>query len=105
MGKYIDFKDERSQKYLGCSSHYPTALYHNLPALFFFCAWREQHEICSRTTDHKIARHLFTYYGCTVYIDLIVTILLIAHLSQYTRLKPTCDKKIEIMGLVYIFNQ
>ncbi len=29
---------------------------------------------------------------------------LIAHLSLYTRLKPTCDKKIG-MGLVYIFNQ
>ncbi len=38
-------------------------------------------------------------------IDLIVTRPLIAHLSLYTRLKPTCDKKIGIMGLAYIFNQ
>ncbi len=38
-------------------------------------------------------------------IDLIVTKPLIVHLSLYTRLKPTCDKKIGIMGLVYIFNQ
>ncbi len=39
-------------------------------------------------------------------IDLIVTRPLIAHLSLYTRVKPTCDKKIGIMGLVvYIFNQ
>ncbi len=38
-------------------------------------------------------------------IDLIVNRSLIAHLSPYTRLKPTCDKKIEIMGLAYIFNQ
>ncbi len=38
-------------------------------------------------------------------IDFIVTRLLIAHLSLYTRLKPTCDKKIGIVGLFYIFNQ
>ncbi len=38
-------------------------------------------------------------------IDLIVNRALIAHLSLCTRLKPTCNKKIEIMGLVYIFNQ
>ncbi len=37
-------------------------------------------------------------------IDLIVNILLITHSSLYTRLKPTCDKKIGIMGLVYIVN-
>ncbi len=37
--------------------------------------------------------------------DLIVTRPLIAHLSLYTRLKPTCDKKIGIKGLLYIFNQ
>ncbi len=38
-------------------------------------------------------------------IDLIVNRPLMAHLSLYTRLTPTCDKKIEIMGLVYIINQ
>ncbi len=38
-------------------------------------------------------------------IDFIVTRPLVAHLSLYTRLKPACDKKIGIMGLVYIFNQ
>ncbi len=38
-------------------------------------------------------------------VDLMVTRPLIAHLSLYTRLKPTCDKKIKIMGLVYIINQ
>ncbi len=36
-------------------------------------------------------------------IDLIVTKPLTAHLSLYTRLKPTRDKKIGIMGLVYIY--
>ncbi len=36
---------------------------------------------------------------------LIVTRPLIAHLSLYTRFKPTCDKKIRIMRFVYIFNQ
>ncbi len=40
-----------------------------------------------------------------VFIDLVVNRPLISHLSLYTRLKPTCDKKIELMGLVYIFNQ
>ncbi len=35
-------------------------------------------------------------------IDLIVTRPLIAHLSLYTRLKPTCDKKIGIMHKCYI---
>ncbi len=38
-------------------------------------------------------------------IDLILNRPLIAHLSLYTRLKPTCDKKIGITGLVYIINQ
>ncbi len=38
-------------------------------------------------------------------IDLIVTRPFIIHLSLYTRLKPTCDKKTGIMGLLYIFNQ
>ncbi len=38
-------------------------------------------------------------------IDLIVNRLLIADLSLCMRLKPTCDKKIEIMDLVYIINQ
>ncbi len=42
--------------------------------------------------------------SCQFGIDLIVTRPLIAHFL-YTRLKPTCDKKIGIMGLVYIFNQ
>ncbi len=37
-------------------------------------------------------------------MDLIGTRPLIAHLSLYTRLKPTCDKKIGMMGLVYILN-
>ncbi len=36
------------------------------------------------------------------FIDLIVSRLLIARLSLYTRLKPTFDKKIGIMGLTYI---
>ncbi len=35
-------------------------------------------------------------------IDLIINGLLISHLSLYTRLKPTYDKKIEIMDLLYI---
>ncbi len=43
--------------------------------------------------------------SCTLIIDFIVTRPLIAHLSLYTRMKPTCDKKIGITGLVYIFNQ
>ncbi len=43
--------------------------------------------------------------GWYLFIDLIVNRPLIVHLSLYTRLKPTCDKKIEIMGLVYITNQ
>ncbi len=38
-------------------------------------------------------------------VDLIVTRPLIAHLNLRTRLKPTCDRKIGIMGLVYIFKQ
>ncbi len=38
-------------------------------------------------------------------IGLVVTRPLISHLSMYNRLKPTCDKKIGIMELVYIFNQ
>ncbi len=38
-------------------------------------------------------------------LDLIVNRPFIAHLSLHTRLKPTCTKKIGIMGLVYIFNQ
>ncbi len=38
-------------------------------------------------------------------IDLIVNRPLIAHLSLYTRLKPTCDEKIETMVLVYIIRQ
>ncbi len=38
-------------------------------------------------------------------IDLIVNRTLIAHLSLYARLTPTCDRKISIMGLVYIINQ
>ncbi len=47
-----------------------------------------------------------SYRTCAFYytIDLIVDRLLIAHLSLYTRLKPTCDK-IGIMGHVYIFNK
>ncbi len=36
-------------------------------------------------------------------LDLIVNRPLIVHLSLYTRLKPTCDKKIEIVGLVLTF--
>ncbi len=42
---------------------------------------------------------------CEKLIDLIVTRPLIACLSLYTTLKPICNKKIGIMGLVYIFNQ
>ncbi len=45
---------------------------------------------------------------CTIFetiIDLIVNRPLIAHISLYTRLKPKCDRKNGIMGLVYIFNQ
>ncbi len=38
-------------------------------------------------------------------MDLIVNRTLITHLNLYERLKPTCDKKISIMGLVYIINQ
>ncbi len=33
-------------------------------------------------------------------IDLIVNRPFVAHVSLYTRLKPICDKKIGIMGLV-----
>ncbi len=38
-------------------------------------------------------------------IELIVNRPLIMHLSLYTILKRTSDKKIEIMGIVYIINQ
>ncbi len=38
------------------------------------------------------------------YHDLIVNRLLIAYWSLYSRLTPTCDKKITIMGFVYITN-
>ncbi len=38
-------------------------------------------------------------------VDLIVNIPLIAHLSLYTSLKPTCDKKIGTTVFVYIINQ
>ncbi len=43
--------------------------------------------------------------SCNSYcsIDLMVTRPLIAHLSLYTRLKPTCDRKIGIMGLLYVY--
>ncbi len=45
------------------------------------------------------------FYQSVPPIDLIVTRLRIAHLSLYTRLRPTCDKKVGIMGRVYILNQ
>ncbi len=48
---------------------------------------------------------VFHFHGCVRSIDFIVSRPLIAHLSLYTRLKPASDKKIRIMGLVYIFNQ
>ncbi len=44
-------------------------------------------------------------WQCGIAINIIVTRPLITHLSLYTRLKPTCDKKIGIIRLVYIFNQ
>ncbi len=44
--------------------------------------------------------HTRTY----VVVDLVVNRPLMAQLSLYTRLKPTCNKKIGIMGLVYILN-
>ncbi len=44
-------------------------------------------------------------FPCGFFIDHIVTRQLIVHLSLYTSLKPTCDKKVGIMGLVYIFGQ
>ncbi len=44
-------------------------------------------------------------YKKLLFLHRPVTRLLITHLSLYTRLKPTCNKKIGIMGLVYIFNQ
>ncbi len=42
--------------------------------------------------------------GCMKIIDLIVNRSFIAHLSLYTKLKPICDKKMGIIGLVYIIN-
>ncbi len=54
--------------------------------------------------DSRIALVSFCFF-CVIPIDLIVSGPPIAHLSLYTRLKRTCDKKIGIMGLVYIFNQ
>ncbi len=42
---------------------------------------------------------------CVALVDLIVNRSLIVQLSLYTRLKPTCDEKIGIMGRLYIFNQ
>ncbi len=46
----------------------------------------------------------YVYRGGEI-IDLIVNRLLLDHLSLYTRSKPTCDKKIEIMDFIYIINQ
>ncbi len=48
---------------------------------------------------------LSNYVNTAQTIDLILNRPLIAHLSLYTRLKPTCHKKIGIMRLVYTFNQ
>ncbi len=53
---------------------------------------------------HTFGKHCQAI-SCLQSIDLIVNRPLIAHLSLYTRLKPTYDKKIDTMGLVYIFNQ
>ncbi len=44
------------------------------------------------------------WYDSEKNIGLIVTRPLIAHLSLYTRVKPTSDKEIGIMGLVNIFS-
>ncbi len=54
-------------------------------------------------TRFTICRILVNF--CAFHIDFIVNRPLIAHSSLYTRLKPTCDKKIGIMGLIYIINQ
>ncbi len=51
----------------------------------------------------------FCKLQCYKVINLIVNKpnrpLITAPLSLYTRLKPTCNNKIEIMGLDYIFNE
>ncbi len=62
------------------------------------------------TTPHsaKLAQSLLSQLKLDVFchpvVDLIVNRPLIADLSLYTGLKPTCDKKMGMMGHVYIFN-
>ncbi len=60
-------------------------------------------ELVACTFFYQVTKYLAAA-SCVSYINLIVDRPLIAHLSLYLRLKPTCDKKIGIMGLVYIFN-
>ncbi len=74
-----------------------------------FIFWHEQvlwlglfPKICQ---SHEMKTFTQHFPLCLVAIDLIVGRPFIAHLNLYTRLKPTCDKKIGIMELVYIFNQ
>ncbi len=50
-------------------------------------------------------KHKGMFVCRSVIIDLKVNRPLITHLSLHTRLNPTRDKKIGIMGLVYNINQ